>query len=188
MAVPTVARGTTRTMDGHVLACTESQSNLCQRLSAPHSRTPYKRVCNNLGFLKDWIQTHGNKGVDRSQQYGADQRRDVGKGQNCQHRQREDGADQQDDDPQTHKVLQAAQRQAPKTSPCVPHAHPYSYYETSCHSRENQRADVNGPGNTVGLLLAVAAELVEEELTGSETDVCHNYKRTSVHHRPGRSA
>lgn len=192
----------------HLQHNTDSQSNLCKHISAPHSRTGlgkkktkkkhlYKRICNNLSHFKiclfeDWIPTHSNKGVDDSQPYGADERRDVGEGQKCQQGHHEEGADQQYDTPQTHKVLQPAQRQASKASSSIRydsrrHTHPHSYYETSCDSRENQRADINGASDVARLLLAVAAVLVEEELTGSETDVCHNYKSASVHHRRGRS-
>lgn len=79
------------------------------------------------------------------------------------------------------------QRQASKASSSIGyesqrHTHPYSYYETPCDSHENQRACINSSGNTGRLLLAVVAELVEEELTGSDTHVYHNYKRASVHH------
>lgn len=130
-------------------------------------------------FLNDWTQAHSNKGVGESQPYGADERRGVGEGQKRQHGHREDGADQQYDATQTHQVLQPAQHQASKAISSVRHdsrrhARPYSYDETSCDSRENQRADVDGAGNIGRLLVTIVAELVEDELTGSETDVYYN--------------
>lgn len=210
MAVPIVVWGTTRAMDGHVLTCSTTQtvSPTCANTYQLHiaglawEKNPpkkhlYKRICNDLSHFKiwlfeDWIQTHSNKGVDDSQPYGADERGDVGEGQKCQQGHHEEGADQQYDTPQTHKVLQPAHRQASKASSSIRydsrrHTHPHSYYETSCDSHENQRAGINGASDVARLLLAVAAVLVEEELTGSGTDVCHNYKSASVHHRRGRS-
>lgn len=145
----------------------------------------YKKICNHFSplkirfFLNDWTQAHRNKGVGDPQPYGADERRGVGEGHKWQHGHREDGADQQYDATQTHQVLQPAQHQASKAISSVRddsrrHTHPYSYDETSCDSRENQRADVDAAGNIDRLLVTIVAELVEDELTGSETDVYYN--------------
>lgn len=103
MAVPRVAWGTTRGMDGHMLAWSHSRGVCSLHRRLPTNCFDLFKKKNITSSINVW--THGSERVGDSQPYGGDQRRDVGKGQEAKHRQREDGTGSSKNAPQTHIVL-----------------------------------------------------------------------------------
>lgn len=110
-------------------------------------------------------KTHSSKGVGDPQPYGGDKRRDVAKGQETKHGQREDGTAGSKDAPKTYVILKQTGHQKPHSDWAVTGRDSHAYYENANTGWEDQRTVVNGSGDVGRLLLTVAAVLVLNKLT-----------------------
>lgn len=110
-------------------------------------------------------RTHSSKGVGDPQPYGGDKRRDVAKGQETKHRQREDGTDGGKDAPKTYVILKQTGHQKQHSNWVVTETDSHAYYENANTGWEDQRTVVNCSGDVGRLLLTVAAVLVLNKLT-----------------------
>ena len=115
MAVPRVAWGTTRGIDGHMLDWKTGFKLKCT-LFLYIKRD--KRIYLHLLKFRKSIWTHSSERVGDPQPYGGDERGDESEGQESKHRQREDGTGYCKNAPQAHVILKRQQE-----SSCVTQAY-----------------------------------------------------------------
>lgn len=118
-------------------------------------------------------KTHSSKGVGDPQPYGGDERRDIAKGQETKHRQREDGTGGGKDAPKAYIILKQTGHQKQHSNWVGTETDSHAYYENANTGWEDQRAVVNCSGDVGRLLLTVAAVLVLNKLTRQQNRSTH---------------